>query len=248
MARPIKEGMDYFPHDTDAVNDEKVEALRALYGNDGYAFFFILLERIYRTPQAEIDVSDAETTQILARKVGISDQKFKEILATALKWGCFDKIAYQDRGILTSNGIKKRTQVVIEKRESMRDKYHKSKVGGVSSPISDAETTPETTQSKVKKSKVKKSINDHFAIFWKAYPKKKSKGQAEKVFAQINPDDQLLQTILSAIEQAKKSDDWQKESGKYIPYPATWLSAKGWEDEVTVSATSVKSKFGDGWK
>jgi hypothetical protein len=47
MARPKKEGMDYFPHDTDAVNDEKIEALRLLYGNDGYAFYFILLERIY---------------------------------------------------------------------------------------------------------------------------------------------------------------------------------------------------------
>lgn len=38
MARPRKEGLGYFPHDTDAVNDEKIEALRALYGNDGYAY------------------------------------------------------------------------------------------------------------------------------------------------------------------------------------------------------------------
>ena len=57
MARPPKEGLDYFPHDTDAVNDEKIEALRALYGNDGYAFFFILLERIYRSPQLELPIS-----------------------------------------------------------------------------------------------------------------------------------------------------------------------------------------------
>ena len=73
MARPQKEGMDYFPHDTDAVNDEKIEALRALYGNDGYAFYFIMLERIYRTAEFEINVSDAETQketfQILAKKV-----------------------------------------------------------------------------------------------------------------------------------------------------------------------------------
>lgn len=46
MARPLKEGMDYFPHDTDASDDEKIEALRAIYGNDGYAFYFILLDLI----------------------------------------------------------------------------------------------------------------------------------------------------------------------------------------------------------
>lgn len=38
MARPRKEGMDYFPHDTDAVNDTKIESLRMLYGNDGHYF------------------------------------------------------------------------------------------------------------------------------------------------------------------------------------------------------------------
>ena len=123
MARPIKEGLDYFPHDTDAVNDEKIEVLRSLYGNDGYAFFFILLERIYRTPHAELDISDAETIQILARKISITSERFTEILTTALKWGCFDKDAYKNGHILTSNGIKKRASVVLEKRKSMRDKY-----------------------------------------------------------------------------------------------------------------------------
>jgi len=73
---------------------------------------------------------------------------------------------------------------------------------------------------------------DKFDPFWIAYPKKKSKGDAEKTFKKINPDDQLLQIILKAIEVAKKSNDWQKDEGQYIPYPATWLNAKGWEDEI----------------
>ena len=38
-ARPRKDTFDYFPHDTDAAHDEKIEAMRALYGNDGYAFY-----------------------------------------------------------------------------------------------------------------------------------------------------------------------------------------------------------------
>ena len=72
-----------------------------------------------------------------------------------------------------------------------------------------------------------------FEIFWAAYPKRKSKGDAEKAFFKINPDDRLLSVILAAIDQAKTQEDWQKEKGKYIPYPASWLNAKGWQDEKT---------------
>jgi uncharacterized phage protein (TIGR02220 family) len=152
MARPKKEGLDYFSHDTDAVNDEKIEALRLLYGNDGYAFYFILLERIYRTTHFELDVSDAETIQILSKKVGVNEGKFEQILQTSLKRGCFDLYAYENRKVLTSNGIKKRAGVVVEKREKMRENYQQNKRG-----VSDAETIPETPQSKVKESKEKNS-------------------------------------------------------------------------------------------
>ena len=27
-------------------------------------------------------------------------------------------------------------------------------------------------------------------------------------------------------------EDWRKENGKFIPYPGTWLNAKGWESEL----------------
>ena len=72
-----------------------------------------------------------------------------------------------------------------------------------------------------------------FARFWAAYPKKRSKGQAEKAWAKLQPDEQLVETMLAAIERAKTSEEWRKEGGRYIPYPATWLNAKGWEDEYT---------------
>ncbi|GEM_PF-659724 len=75
-------------------------------------------------------------------------------------------------------------------------------------------------------------VRDRFARFWKAYPKKRSKGQAERVFFRIDPDEQLLATMIATIERATTSEDWLKEGGKYIPYPATWLGARGWEDEI----------------
>lgn len=74
-----------------------------------------------------------------------------------------------------------------------------------------------------------------FEDFYKTYPKKKSKGQAEKTWNKISPTNDLLKEILKGLELAKKSEDWTKENGKYIPYPSTWLNAKGWEDEITES-------------
>lgn len=151
MARPPKSGLDYFPHDTDAVNDEKVEALRMLYGNDGYAFYFILLERIYRTPDGELDVSDAETIQILSRKIEVTLEKFNKMLKTALKKGCFDSEKYYNVKVLTSPGIKKRIQPVKTKRLKMKEKY-KEKL------VSDAETPQKPDKGKESKGKESKVI------------------------------------------------------------------------------------------
>jgi len=73
-----------------------------------------------------------------------------------------------------------------------------------------------------------------FEIFWDAYPKKKSKGTAFKAWKKIKRVKSLLPQILKAIETQKKTVDWQKDNGQYIPYPATWLNGRRWEDEVEV--------------
>lgn len=78
-----------------------------------------------------------------------------------------------------------------------------------------------------------------FPKFWDAYPKKKNKGDAEKAWKSVKPTDELLTQILEAVEVAKRGDDWRKESGKYIPYPASWLRAKGWEDGGTTQTAQV---------
>lgn len=87
-----------------------------------------------------------------------------------------------------------------------------------------------------------------FSIFWKAYPKKKSKGQAEKTFAKLNPDEQLVATMVAKIERAKTSDQWRKNFGEFIPNPSTWLNAKGWDDvlEVEISSHQNENKFRQG--
>lgn len=79
---------------------------------------------------------------------------------------------------------------------------------------------------------IKRVRDERFDRFWSAYPKKVGKGAAERAFAKYKPDDDLTDRMIRAVEQAKRSDQWRKDGGQFIPNPATWLNQKRWEDEV----------------
>jgi hypothetical protein len=89
------------------------------------------------------------------------------------------------------------------------------------------------SKSKSKSKETPLAQPDGFAKFWHAYPRKKSKGNAMKAWTKLNPDLILQSTILVAVQRAIKSPDWLKDNGQFIPYPASWLNARGWEDEIT---------------
>jgi hypothetical protein len=158
MGRPIKQGLDYFPHDTDASSDEKLESLRALYRNDGYAFYFIVLERIYRTNTGELYAGSDEEKKILAKKIGITLKKYETILKSCFKIKLLDEKKFRENGLLTSEGINKRFLQIQAERQRKRQWYDKSKgvldvqKGGRKTSKRGGETTGETPQSKVKKS------------------------------------------------------------------------------------------------
>jgi hypothetical protein len=78
-----------------------------------------------------------------------------------------------------------------------------------------------------------------FEIFYKSYPKKKNRGDAEKAWKKVNPN---IDLILKSLEWQKLSADWVKDNGQFIPYPASYLNAKGWLDEKPDSVAKEKFK------
>ena len=92
---------------------------------------------------------------------------------------------------------------------------------------------------KQKSGDMPKQTQDTFDAFWAAYPKKVSKGDARKAWKQIQPDSELLTKMLTALGRAKTCQSWMKDGGQYIPYPATWLRAEGWEDEIGPTRKAV---------
>lgn len=78
----------------------------------------------------------------------------------------------------------------------------------------------------------KKVYLEGFDLFWKNYPRKIGKGQAEKVWSHLKPTFELYSIILEAVELQKKGVGWLQNDGMYIPHPSTWLNQKRWLDET----------------
>lgn len=80
---------------------------------------------------------------------------------------------------------------------------------------------------------------NHFDLFWQNYPKKVAKGDARKAWTQtehLRPD---MDTPLEAIKKQCQSEQWRKDGGKFVPYPATWLRQERWDDEPEVQLPGV---------
>ena len=81
--------------------------------------------------------------------------------------------------------------------------------------------------------KKKQVLAGAFDRFWVAYPRHQGKEAARKTWEKLNPDAALLEIMLSALERQRASDQWRRDGGQFIPYPATWLNGRRWEDEPT---------------
>ena len=76
------------------------------------------------------------------------------------------------------------------------------------------------------------ATDDRFLTFWSIYPKKVGKDAARKAFEKRKFDEKTFAHVLQSIDLQKVSEQWQRDNGKYIPNPATWLNQGRWEDEV----------------
>lgn len=71
-----------------------------------------------------------------------------------------------------------------------------------------------------------------FDEFWEAYPRKVGKGEALKAWKKLKLGKAMLPRLLEAVRTQKRSRDWLKDKGAYIPHPSTWLNQTRWEDVV----------------
>ena len=237
MARPTKQGLSYFPLDTNF--DEKTELFIIENGADGLGILITVWQMIYDNEGYYI--GNGDDLFLLIRKRILSDvERIKEVVNNALERGLFDKRLHDKYKILTSKAIQKRYFIGSNRKKSVNVIKEYTLID-----VSDCENVVNVSNNatNVKEDiKVNVKLNnkmdvDLFEKFWSQYPRKENKKKARDKFLSLKKD--LFDKIIHAINQQRKSDQWTKDGGKYIPLPSTWLNGARWEDELTITNNRV---------
>ena len=145
-----------------------------------------------------------------------------------------------DRGI-PMHGVfgKKEEKEPEETTENNLEQFRtpKNKRGEEEEEEEDEEEKRKTEKKKAEKPSFIPAVIDgdvyslEFQQFWNEYPNKKNKGTAVNRWDKLKITPELFRKIMEGLARAKKSHEWNKDGGEYIPHPATWLNARGWENE-----------------
>ena len=174
MARPVKEGLDYYPLNADFMSDIKVRRLIRSFGSKSIGVVIALLGMIYGDKGYYILLND-DVAFIISEQTLEDEDLVNQIINKLIEIEFFDKNLYEKHRVLTSKGIQKRFISATERRKDVNliTKYNLVNVDNNSSsdvvnvynnPVnvdnnssSDAVNVGNNQQRKEKKSKVKKS-------------------------------------------------------------------------------------------
>lgn len=174
----------------------------------------------------------------LSKETGLSVQELRTASAklkstgeiTGKSTGSFSIITVCNYDKYQSNEIDDQQ----ENQQASQLSINRLPTGGVAqSAVNSSLNEPLRMEEVKKETTLRKSAGEsaRFAEFWAAYPKKKSKVDAAKAWKQ-SKGDSIFNEILDGLGRAVASADWQKDDGRFIPYPASWLRAGGWMDEA----------------
>ncbi len=119
MARPLKQGLDYFPLNVN-LNDD-FALIEAEFGLTGFAVIVKLFQKIYGERGYYCEWTK-EVALLFGRKVGLGDNVVSEIVAASLRRGIFDFNMFEKYHILTSRGIQKRYFEAVGRRKQIEIK------------------------------------------------------------------------------------------------------------------------------
>ena len=191
MARPKRYNADYFSHDAGMRDDPKIKALRNKFGVTGYAVWCMMLEVLTKSDYFKIKIEDLEI-EILSADFGIEADLFKEILSYMLK---LNLLQTADNCEYLSQKLTDRLQPVLDKRRNSS----KTRV-----------SVTESTQSKVKKSKVKESKEDI-----KSKPKKVFIPPTYEEFLKYCTDEGFS-NIAERAFKGYEAGDWHDAQGRKV--------------------------------
>lgn len=169
MARKERNDVDYFPHSV--THGKKMFYLRDKYGNDGYAVWFMLLEQLGKAEYHYLDLKNEVQIMYLSSEFKVSESLLIDIINVLVKLEEFDNELWNEERILfnekfienVSDAYKKRNNNCIDKNSLLLLLSSKGRLKPSKSIPKEGLSNLKVsgnTQSKVKDSKVNKSIGN----------------------------------------------------------------------------------------
>lgn len=155
MSRTISNTVDYFPHF--AKHGKTLFILKSRFGNDGYAFWFQLLELLSQSENHFYDCRSEELWQYLLSFCGSNAITGTEILDLLAKLGNIDTELWQRRVIWCQALVDNFTDIYKKRGRGIPLKPDVDTNNAILD-TSNALSGTEMLQSKVKESKVKETI------------------------------------------------------------------------------------------
>lgn len=163
MARPQKQTVDYFPHIAHSEASDTLTVLENKFGNNGYAFWFKLLERLALSEGHYIDCRNEAKWQVLLARLGADEVSGKEMMFLLVEMGAIDKDLWASRVIWCDNFIKNVASVYKNRKQELPQRpviTTDNPISTTDNPVSTPTLPVETPQSRVNKSRVNKSKED----------------------------------------------------------------------------------------
>lgn len=116
MARPTKQGIDYFPLDTEF--DDDLQLLIAEIGAEGLGILITIWQAVYKSHGYYIN-HDAKLPLKIKQKCFSNVENIIDVVGKAIDFGIFDVDMYKNYRILTSRGIQKRFFVAARAKKQI---------------------------------------------------------------------------------------------------------------------------------
>lgn len=175
MARPTKQGLDYFPLDVNFIQDIRMRKLVKYQGGRAVTVYALLLCIIYK--DGYYIRRDKELPFIISEQSGFDEAYIGEVINCCLNIGLLSKEMYEKHGVLTSRGIQTRYQQIcgLSRRKCVIEEFslvvssEETVVSSEETPISSEETGVNSEETGVnsaktpqrKKKKSKENISPH---------------------------------------------------------------------------------------
>ncbi len=107
MSRPIKNGLDYFPFDTDFFSDIKIRRLISCQGGNAILVYIFILTLIYKDRGYFLEYND-DVAFYISESLKVKEGYINEVVNNCLAIGLFNDEIFSNHNVLTSVSIQKR--------------------------------------------------------------------------------------------------------------------------------------------